>query len=127
LLKEIAKIKSSIKSSKTMEEIINAIYGKLIKAVHDGKEEDKQMNESKEEFSLLKNILMLSEDGEGGDGAGVSAAATAATTASAVADAMPGATTSSMIATLPKRIFNGKVIKRIKRTYFPKKKNVANK
>lgn len=141
LLKEISKIKSAIKSSKTIEEIINALYGKLIKAVHTGeKEEEEQMNESVENtapaaaatttnnnngFSLLKNLLLLSEDGEGGDGSGVSAAATAATTASAVSDAMPGATTSSMIATLPKRIFNGKVIKRIKRNYFPKKKKVS--
>lgn len=134
LLKEISKIKSAIKSSKTIEEIINALYGKLIKAVHTGeKEEEEQMNESVENtapttnngFSLLKNLLLLSEDGDGGDGSGVSAAATAATTASAVSDAMPGATTSSMIATLPKRIFNGKVIKRIKRNYFPKKKKVS--
>jgi hypothetical protein len=66
-----------------------------------------------EQFSLLKTISTLTEDGEGA-------------VADAGGDATPspaaGATTAGMIAPVPVRMFNGKVIKRVKRNYFPKKK-----
>ena len=67
-----------------------------------------------EQFSLLKTVTSLTEDGEGAADAGGSAP-------DVVAPAT-GATTAGAIATLPIKMFNGKVIKRVKRNYFPKKK-----
>ena len=65
-----------------------------------------------ENLSLIKVISSLNEDGEGGDVAPADAAPAPDTTA----------TTSASIATVPTRLFNGKVLKRIKRNYFPKNK-----
>ena len=68
-----------------------------------------------EQFSLLKTVTSLTEDGEG-------AAVDAGGSAPDVAAPATGATTAGAIATLPIKMFNGKVIKRVKRNYFPKKK-----
>ena len=119
LNKELDKLIQSTKKAKRTEDLILAIYGKFISDVHSKVEESlktkgKQMSEN---LSLLKTVTSLVEDGEGGD------VAAPATTSAAVAGATDGATTSSMIAPVPVRMFNGKVLKRVKRNYFPKKKS----
>ena len=116
LNKEIKELQRKIKEAKSLEELIIAIYGRFVDELFKG-----QMNESlmegKLELSLLKSVTAICEDGEGGDAPAASAAPAETNPASA------GATTSGMIATNPQRMFNGKVLKRIKRNYFPKKKS----
>ena len=123
LNKEIKKMKSSVHSAKTINDLIAALYGKFIKDVHVKVQEQTNMKGKpmNEQFSLLKTISCLHEDGEGGD---------VAPSADATPPAAPApsttATTSSAIATYPVRLFNGKVLKRVKRNYFPKKKKSIN-
>ena len=94
--------------------MILAIYGKFIKDVHKkvAEEISKKGPIMSENLSLLKTIVALTEDGEGGDASAAGEVAAPAVTA----------TTSASIAPIPARLFNGKVLKRIKRNYFPKKK-----
>lgn len=118
LNKELNKLITSIKRSSTTEDLIITMYGKFISDVHNKINESYQTKGSKmtENLSLLKQVSILAEDGEGGDAGGeTSASATETTPASS-------ATVSSSIAPVPLRMFKGKVLKRIKRNYFPKKK-----
>lgn len=112
LKKEINKLLELTKKAKSVNDLISALYGKFISDVHKKVEESFEQKGIKmsESLSLLKSIATINEDGEG-----VEAAAPAAVSA---------ATTSSAdIAPVQLRMFNGKVIKRMKRNYFPKKKS----
>ena len=112
LNKELKELKQKIREAKSLEDVIIAIYGRFVDELFKG-----QMNESltegKLELPLLKSVSTICEDGEGGE----VPAAPAETSPAA------GATTAGMIASYPQRMFNGKVLKRIKRNYFPKKKS----
>ena len=112
LNKEIKELKQKIREAKSLEDVIIAIYGRFVDELFKG-----QMNESltegKLELPLLKSVSTICEDGEGGE----------APVAPAETSPAAGATTAGMIASYPQRMFNGKVLKRIKRNYFPKKKS----
>lgn len=114
LFKEIDRLIIDTKKSERVEDLILAIYGKFIKDVHKkvAEEISKKGPIMSENLSLLKTIVALTEDGEGGDASAAGEVAAPAVTA----------TTSASIAPIPARLFNGKVLKRIKRNYFPKKK-----
>lgn len=116
LFKEIDRLIVDVKKSQKVEDLIIAIYGKFINDTHKKVTEEitKKGPIMSENLSLIKTISSLTEDGEGG---GDAAPATDVTSAPATT-----ATTSASIAPVPNRLFNGKVLKRIKRNYFPKNK-----
>jgi hypothetical protein len=118
LSKEINEVRESLTRSGSLNEILLALYGRLIKqthlknvnesVVHDlTKRRDKEMS-----FNLIKSVDHLLEDGDGG---GDSAAP---------AETSPAlGTTAGAIAPVPFRLFKGKILKRIKRNYVKKKKH----
>ncbi len=114
LNKEIKELKQKIKAAKSLEEIIIAIYGRFIDELFNGRINE-SLTEGKLELPLLKSVSAICEDGEGGEAPAAAPPETNPATA--------GATTAGMIAAYPQRMFNGKVLKRIKRNYFPKKKS----
>lgn len=102
LKKEIHSLQSKLKKANNIEDVIMALYGKLIEAVQNKSQKETKMNES---FSLLKSFNKMLED-EGSE----------------VAPSGPSAeiTSSTNIAAVPLKMLNGKIIKRVKRNYFPK-------
>lgn len=113
LNKELTKLRALTKSAKNVGDLISAMYGKFIEAAQNKKVEEASAKKGAimtEQFSLLKTIHVLAEDGEATGGEAPAPTPT------------EGATTSGAIAPVPVRMFNGKVIKRVKRNYFPKKK-----
>lgn len=118
LNKELTKLRTLTKKAGNVNNLIAALYGKFVEDVHNKKVEEATTKTGAimtEQFSLLKTVTSLTEDGEG-------AAVDAGGSAPDVAAPATGATTAGAIATLPIKMFNGKVIKRVKRNYFPKKK-----
>lgn len=85
---EINQIITAVDKSRTLPELLMALYGRTINSLHDGSEEA-----VKEAFTLIKSI---SEEGEGAE----------------------GATTAGDVAALPNRLFSSnKVIQRRKRKF----------
>lgn len=117
LFKEIDRLIIDVKKSQKVEDLIIAIYGKFINDTHKKVAEEitKKGPIMSENLSLIRTVASLHEDGEGGDAAPAPSADSTPAPAAA-------ATTSASIATVPTRLFNGKVLKRIKRNYFPKNK-----
>jgi hypothetical protein len=99
---EISVLQRKISKSKTAEDLLNALYGKSIEAIHAGES-------MKESLSLLKSII---ED-EG------------TTSAAAVGGEAGGTTTSGNIAPVEKRLFGNKLIVRRPRRFQLSKKFVA--
>jgi hypothetical protein len=117
LKKEIDKLLKHIHHAKSTEDLILALYGKLISeaAANEVKESETKNGEIMSEgLTLLKTLNKLVED-DGGEGSVAPPAADAPSPTN-------GATVASAIAPVPARIFNGKVVRRMKRNYFPKKK-----
>ncbi len=98
---DLEKIKSKIKKVKSVPDLILAIYGNIIQELHDHK-------------SLVSesfNSILLEDDGS-------------VTTSTAMGDSSPlvGSTRAGAIASVPKRLFGGKMIRRIQRTFVPRSK-----
>lgn len=105
LKKEISELQSNVKKCKTLNEMIYVLYGRFIDEIFP---KQKQISEGfKLELELMKKIVQEDEAGD----------------ASPNEAPEPAAITASAIAPVPLRMFNGKVLKRIKRNYFPKKKS----
>lgn len=122
LTKELEKLKAGVRKAKSTNDLIATIYGRFVNDVHkQSSSKEKSMNE---ELSLIRSVISLKED-DGGTGA-PSGDASGSLGGTPVSPSSTG-TTSGDIAPLPVRMFNGKVIKRIKRNYFPKKKKSINK
>lgn len=122
LTKELEKLKAGVRKAKSTNDLIATIYGRFVNDVHkQSSSKEKSMNE---ELSLIRSVISLKED-DGGAGS-PSGDASVSLGGTPVSPSSTG-TTSADIAPLPVRMFNGKVIKRIKRNYFPKKKKSINK
>lgn len=113
LKKELDKLQRLVKKSNNVESLVVSMYGKLIDEVQSKVTESSKQNGAimSEQLTLMKSVLKITEDGEAAAGGDVSPGVMAA------------GTTSSDIAALPVKLFNGKMIKRVKRNYFPKKKS----
>jgi hypothetical protein len=124
LFKELDMLLKGVRNSKDLSELLIVLYGRFIEEAKNVKESLAQSKGKVMSESLLKEISNLTED-DGGAAAAADASADTAGAESVPTPPDPGTTSSSDIATYPVRLFKGKVLKRIKRNYFPKKiKNI---
>jgi hypothetical protein len=116
LNEEIINLISRISQSKSINDLILILYKKVIMSIH----EKEKTNKSKA-FELIK-FLINEDDGGAGDSVSSDTVTPADNSSNPL---LVGKTTSSNIAPVPVRLFNGKVIRRKKRTYVKKNKTKA--
>ena len=108
--KTLQRIKDQVDQAQSMQDVVVALFGKQIKA-------------------LFGELPQDDEDSLTEDDAGTGAAAVGGggSLGGAIAGAMAGSTSSSMIATVPKLLFKGKMIKRVVQTSAKIKRPKKNK
>ena len=120
--RDINEIISAVAGSKTVADLIMALYGKTIHSIFNG-----ETTSMSEHLKSINNLLAEQEGGEGGEG-GVTSAAAVGGFAPALFSTVPatGTTSASAIAAFPKPLFQGsKIISKRRRTFVKPKKFAA--
>lgn len=124
----LSKYKMDIAKTRSIKDLLAAIVGNTVERIHDGSLTE-SVKHKKGTTMLIQEIAKLTEDGEEG-GSTVAASTTSAPTSTD--SLLSTVTKAGDIASVPMRLFKGKIIRRIprkiaKRKRFAKTKSAINK